>query len=151
MTKAKTSKKATVETTLKAAAETVKETVEKTVKEATINLDNVAEFSKANYEALVASGNAAVKVAQKTNADFIENSKNVIEKNVADVKTLFSAKTPAEFFELQAGMFKARYDEFIAESARTNENLSNTAGEVTEPLKARYEEVAAQYNFPVAR
>lgn len=151
MTKAKTSKKATVETTLKAAAENVKETVEKTVKEATINLDNVAEFSKGNYAAFVASGNAAVKVAQKTNADFIENSKNIIEKNVADVKTLFSAKTPAEFFELQASMFKARYDEFVAESSRANENLSNTAGEVTEPLKARYEEVAAKYNFPVAR
>jgi len=151
MTKAKTSKKPATETTFKAAAETVKETVEKTVKEATVNLDNVAEFSKANYEALVASSNAAVKVAQKTNADFIENSKNVIEKNVADVKTLFSAKTPAEFFELQASMFKARYDEFVVESARANENLSNTAGEVTEPLKARYEEVAVKYKFPVAR
>jgi len=143
MTKANTSKKTT--------AESVKETVEKTVKEATNKLDNAVDFSKENYEALVASGNVAVKVAQEKNAEFIENSKKAIEKNVADVKTLFSAKTPAEFFELQAGMFKSRYDEFVAESTRVNENLSTAAGEVAEPLMARYEAVAAKYKFPVAR
>lgn len=150
MPKTNTTKKTTADKTFNAAAETVKEAVEKTVKEASSNFDNVTEFGKANYDAVLASGNVAVKVAQKVNADLVENSKNVAEKNLADAKTLFSAKTPAEFFELQASMFKTRYDEFVAESTRINEVASSTVGEVIEPLKARYEEVATKYNFPVA-
>lgn len=165
MTKTTTSKKTTAEKTFKDAqqnmqknmqeniqktVEAAQESVQKTVKEATGNLDNVVEFSKANYEAVVASGTVAVKVAQSVNAEFIESSKKAVEKNIADVKALFSAKTPADFFELQASIFKSRYDEFVAESTRANEVVTTRATEVVEPLKARYEEVAGKYNFPVA-
>lgn len=146
----------TVQKTVKAAQNTAQETVkaaqenvEKAVKEATVNLDKVTEFSKANYDALVASSEAAVKVAQNVNVDFIDTAKKAVEKNVADVKTLFAAKTPAEFFEIQATMFKTRYEEFVAEATRVNESASNTANEVVEPLKARYEEVATKYNLPL--
>ncbi|PCI45327.1 MAG: hypothetical protein COB49_10140 [Alphaproteobacteria bacterium] len=147
----------TVEKTVKAAQKTAQETVkaaqenvEKAVKEATNNLDQVSEFGKANYEALVASGEAAAKVAKSVNVDFMENARKAVEKNVTDVKTLFSAKTPAEFFEIQATMFKSRYEEFVAEATRVNEAASHTANEVVEPLKARYEEVAVKYNLPLA-
>ena len=171
MTKAKTAKKPTVEATVKAVQETVeknvkaaKETVEKTVKttqenvqknvtkavkDAKDNLDNVTEFNKANYDALVASGEVAAKVSKTVNVDFVETAKKAVEKNTADVKTLFAAKTPAEFFELQANMFKSRYEEFVAESTRVNDEVSNIVTEVTEPLKARYEEVATKYNLPL--
>ncbi len=146
----------TVQKTVKAAHKTAKETVkiaqdnvEKAVKEATNNLDKVTEFGKANYEAIVASSEAAVKVAQNVNVDFIETAKKAVEKNVTDAKTLFAAKTPAEFFEIQAAMFKTRYEEFVAEATRVNEAASNTANEVVEPIKARYEEVATKYNLPL--
>lgn len=137
---------ATVEKTVKAA----QENVEKAVKEASNNLDKVAEFNKANYEALVASGEVAAKAAQNGNADFVETARKAVEKNAADVKTLFAAKTPAEFFEIQTNMLKARYEEFVAEATRVNETASSTANEVVEPLKARYEEVATKYNLPLA-
>jgi len=158
MTKATNSTtKETVEKTFKTAQENVQKTVkaaqenvQKAVKEATGNLDNVVEFGKANYEAVVASGTIAVKIAQSANADFMESSKKAVEKNIADAKSLFSAKTPAEFLELQAGIFKNRYDEFVAESTRVNEVATTRTNEVIEPLKARYAEVATKYNFPVA-
>ncbi|VAV86956.1 hypothetical protein MNBD_ALPHA02-320 [hydrothermal vent metagenome] len=139
----------TVEKTVKAAQKTVEENVQKAVKEATSNLDNVTEFSKANYEALVASGNAAVKVAQSVNAEFMEKSKKAVERNVADTKALFAAKTPAEFFELQANIFKTRYEEIVSESTRVNEFSTTTGADVVAPLKARYEEVATKYNLPL--
>lgn len=135
------------------AQETVKvtkENVEKAVKEATQNFDDVSAFSKANYDAVVASGNVAVKVAQNVNADLLENTKKAAEQNVADMKKLFSAKSPVEFFELQSAMFKTRYDDFVSESSRINDVTTKTVNEVVEPLKARYEEVASQYNLPVA-
>jgi len=141
---------AAAQETVKKAQKTTKVNVEKVVKDAKVNLDNVAEFNKSNYEALVASGEAAVKVAQTANADFMENAKKAVEKNVADVKSLFSAKTPAEFFELQASIFKTRYDEFVVEATRGNEAATHTANEVFEPLKTRFEEVATKYNFPIA-
>lgn len=146
----------TVEKTVKAAQENVEksvkiaqEKVQDAVKEATNNLDKVTEFSKANYDALVASGEVAAKVAKTVNVDFVETAKKAVEKNVTDVKALFSAKTPAEFFELQASMFKSRYEEFVAEATRVNEEVTTTANEVVEPLKARYEEVATKYNLPL--
>lgn len=123
---------------------------QKAVKEATANLEKVTEFGKANYEAFVASSEVAAKVAKTVNVDFMENAKKAVEKNVTDVKALFAAKTPAEFFELQATMFKTRYEEFVTEATRVNDAVSNTANEVAEPLKARYEEVATKYNFPLA-
>lgn len=135
----------TVQNTVKAA----QENVEKAVKEATGKLEKVSEFSKANYEALVASSEVAAKIAKTVKVDFVETAKKAVEKNVTDVKTLFAAKTPAEFFELQATMFKSRYEEFVAEATRVNEEVSKTANEVIEPLKARYEEVATKYNLPV--
>ncbi len=161
MTKTTNSKKATAEKTFKTAQKDIQENIQKTVKaaqenmqktvkEATGNLDNVVEFNKANYEAVVAAGNAAVKVVQTANAEFIESTKKAVEKNVADVKALFAAKTPADFLELQASIFKNRYDEFVAESTRVSEVVTNRTNEVVEPLKARYEEVAVKYNFPVA-
>ncbi len=149
MTKAKNSRKTTAEKTFEVAQEKVQEKIQETVKEATENFDNISEFSKANYEALVASGNIAVKVARSANADFAKTAKKAVEKNIADAKTLFSAKTPAEFFELQSGIFKARYDEFMAETTRINEVTTATANDVVAPIKARYEEVAKKYNFPV--
>ncbi|MCF8474578.1 MAG: phasin family protein [Emcibacter sp.] len=149
--------KATVENTIKTAQENVQKTVQsaqenvqKAVKEATTNMDNVTEFSKANFDAIVASSNVAAKIAQTFSADFIETSKKAVEKNMTDAKALFSAKTPAEFFELQANIFKNRYDELVSESTRINEITSNKASEVIQPLKARYEEVATKYNFPTA-
>lgn len=145
MTKTTNARKATAEKTFKDA----QENVEKAVKEATSNLEKVAEFSKANYEAIVATGNVAVKVAQTVNVDFMETARKAVEKNVTDVKALFAAKTPAEFFELQATMFKTHYETFVAEATRVNETASNTANEVVEPLKARYEEVAEKYNLPL--
>jgi len=165
MTKTTNSKKATAEKTFKDAQKDIQENIQeniqktvksaqenmqKTVKEATGKLDNVVEFNKANYEAVVAAGNVAVKVVQTANAEFIESTKKAVEKNVADVKALFAAKTPADFLELQASIFKNRYDEFVAESTRVNEVVTNRTSEVVEPLKARYEEVAVKYNFPVA-
>lgn len=156
MSKTTNAKKATAEKSFKDAQETVQNTVkaaqenvEKAVKEAAGNLEKVSEFGKANYEALVASGEAAAKVAKTTNVDLVETAKKAVEKNVTDVKALFAAKTPAEFFELQATMFKSRYEEFVAEATRVNEEVSSTANEVIEPLKARYEEVATKYNLPL--
>ena len=69
---------------------------------------------------------------------------------MADVKALFAAKTPAEFFELQASIFKTRYEEIVSESTRINEVVSNNGAQVVEPLKARFEEVATKYNLPLA-
>ncbi len=138
-----------VEKTVKTTQENVQKNVTKAVKEAKNNLNNVTEFNKANYDALVASGEAVAKISKTVNVDFIETAKEAVKKNTADVKTLFAAKTPTEFFELQANMFKSRYEEFVAESTRVNEEVSNIVTEVVEPITARYKEVAAKYNLPL--
>lgn len=146
---------ATIEKTVKAAHKTAQdsvkatqETVQKAVKEAKTNFDNVVEFSKANYEALVESSNLASKVAKTSNVDFMATAKKAAEQNASDVKALFAAKSPTEFFELQTAMFKTRYEDFVAEATKVNEAVTATANEVVEPLKARYEEVATKYNLP---
>ncbi|PCI32022.1 MAG: hypothetical protein COB54_08220 [Alphaproteobacteria bacterium] len=171
MTKTANSQKATAEKTFKDAQKTAQDTIEKTVKaaqktaqdsvkaaqdnvqkavkEAKGNLDNVVEFSKANYEALVESGNVAAKVAKTVNVDFMANAKKSAEKNASDVKALFAAKSPTEFFKLQTEMFKTRYEDFVAEATKVNEAVTATANEVVEPLKARYEEVATKYKLPL--
>ncbi|MBL4800828.1 MAG: TIGR01841 family phasin [Emcibacter sp.] len=148
--KAQDTAEKTVKTAQKTVEKTVKsaqETAEKAVKKATSNLGDVTEFSKANYEALVASGEVVAKVAKTVNAEFLENSKKAVEKNMSDMKELFAAKTPTEFFKLQASIFKARYEEIVSESTRVSDVVAKNGTQVVEPLKARYEEVAAKYNL----
>jgi len=151
MTKTTSNKKtSTIKNAAEKTFEAAQENVQKAIKEATSNFDDATEFGKANYEALVASGNAAVKVAQSVNSDFVASSKKAVEQNVADVKTLFAAKSPVEFFELQANILKGRFDEFVAETTRFNELATSSTNEVIEPLKSRYEAVAAKMNLPLA-
>lgn len=137
--------------TVQNAAKTAQENVKNATQEAAKGLEKVTDFNKANYEALVASGKIAAETAQAANVDFVEATKNVVEQNVADVKTLFAAKTPAEFFELQTNMLKGRYDDFVAEATKFNEVATKTTNDVVAPLKARYEAVAEEYNLPQAK
>tara|TARA_R110002073_G_scaffold114291_16_gene251524 strand:- start:8592 stop:9122 length:531 start_codon:yes stop_codon:yes gene_type:complete len=137
----------TVQTATKAAQDSVKQATQ----EATKGFEKVTAFNKANYEALVASSKIAAETAQSVNADFVETTKAAVEKNVADVKTLFAAKTPAEFFELQTSMLKGRYDDFVAEATKFNEAATKTTNDVVAPLKARYEAVAEEFNLPQAK
>lgn len=158
MTKTVNSQKTTAEKTFKDAQKTAQDSIKaaqdnvhKAVKEAKSNLDNVVEFSKENYEALVESGAVAAKVAKTANVDFMATAKKAAEQNVSDVKALFAAKSPTEFFELQTAMFKTRYEDFVAEATKVNEAVTATVNEVVEPLKNRLEEVATKYNLPLGK
>lgn len=148
--KSSAAKDQTAEKIVKAAQEKVSETVEKTMSEATKNFDEVSAFSKANYDAFTASGNAAVKLAQSVNADLVAASKKAVEKNIDDMKALFAVKSPADFFTLQADLMKGRYEELVAETTRLNEVATNATEEVINPLKSRYEEIAEKYKLPLA-
>ncbi|WP_246057990.1 phasin family protein [Luteithermobacter gelatinilyticus] len=149
--------KENLEKAVKASTETVQKNLEKSVEmskkqfeEISKGYDEAVAFNKENYEAAVAAGTAAVKAFETLNGEWLAASKKAVESNVEAMKNLFSAKTPAEFFEIQSGLMKERYDEIVAESTRLNEVVTKAGKEVAEPLKARYEAIAEKFNLPLA-
>jgi phasin family protein len=113
-------------------------------------LADVAEFSKGNVEAMVASAKVAAKGAQDIAAYTVEYGKGAIEKAVADTKRLYSVKTPAEFFSVQSEITKANVDEAVAQVSKFTENYLKLVGEIVQPLSNRYALAAEKVKTAVA-
>jgi phasin family protein len=114
--------------------EMARERVEATVK----GYDELAEFGRENFEAAVASSNAAAKAFETVNAEVVEFSKRSMEDSLAAVKALSAARTPQEFFEIQTDLVKSAIDNFVAESGKISDLVRKTSEESVAPIGERF-------------
>ena len=113
-------------------------------------IEELAEVSKANVEALVEAGKVAVEGARSIGQDVVETSREGVEKAADAVRALAEAKSPTEFLQLQSEFARAQFDRFVAESSRLTESFVKLAGEAIQPIQTRATLNAEKINKLVA-
>ncbi|HWL47969.1 MAG TPA: phasin family protein [Sphingomonadaceae bacterium] len=100
--------------------------------------EELADLTKGNVEALVASGKAAAKGAETLAQDAADYSKKHFERATGTIGSFAAVKSPTELFQLQSDFARASIDDVIAGASRFSESWLKLAGEVFQPLSNRY-------------
>ena len=114
--------------------ERAKNNVEKSAK----LVEEFAELTKGNVEALVASSKLAVKGVETLGQEAADYSRRSFEEASAALKSFAEVKSATDFFKLQNDFVRSAFDSWVAESSKTSEAVLKLAGEVAEPITSRY-------------
>jgi phasin family protein len=106
-------------------------------------VEELADLTRGNVEALVASSKIAAKGVETLSQDAAEYSRKSFEEASATFKSFAEVKSATDLFKLQGDFARAAFDNAVAESARVSEALVKLAGDIAEPLNSRYS-VAAE-------
>ncbi len=106
-------------------------------------VEELADLTRGNVEALVASSKVAAKGVETLSQDAAEYSRKSFEEASAAFKSFAEVKSATDFFKLQSDYARAAFDNAVAESARLSETVLKLAGDVAEPITSRYS-VAAE-------
>ena len=101
-------------------------------------IEELAELSRGNVEAFVASSKLAAKGVETLSQDAANYSRKSFEDATAVFKSFAEVKSPTDFFKLQGDFARSAFDSAVAESARVSETVLKLAGDVAEPLTSRY-------------
>jgi phasin family protein len=108
-------------------------------------LNEVNAQGKRNMEAMTASVTAAAKGAEVLGAQVVAYSKSAFEAQVAQAKSLATAKSLQEVVELQTAFAKTMMEGYIAEVNRASEVVSTTVKDSLRPLNERATSVVEQF------
>ena len=100
--------------------------------------EELADLTRGNVEALVASSKIAAKGVETMSQDAAEYSRKSFEEASAVLKSFAEVKSATDFFKLQGDFARSAFDAAVAESARVSETVLKLAGEVAEPINSRY-------------
>ncbi len=129
--------KAKATETIAHAVEAGKAQVETMTVHAQKHMEELAATAKANYEALLASSEAAQKGIKAMTEAATTYGKTLASEAQTTMKSLQAAKSPKEFFELQAAATKTAFDKFVGEFSKMSEMYVKVAGDVTAPVSNR--------------
>ena len=101
-------------------------------------VEELADLTRGNVEALVASSKIAAKAVETLSQDAAEYSRKSFEDASATFKSFAEVKSATDLFKLQGDFARAAFDSAVAETARVSEALVKLAGDVAEPLNSRY-------------
>lgn len=141
MTTASDTVKMTVDQFATAGNQAFKDSVEKSL----TALNEVNAQGKRNMEAVAASVTAAAKGAETLGAQVVAYSKTAFEAQVAQAKSLATAKSLQEVVELQTAFAKSMMEGYIAEMNRASEVVSSTVKDSLRPLNERATSVVEQF------
>lgn len=101
-------------------------------------VEEFADLTRGNVEAIVASSKVAAKGVESMSQDAAEYSRKSFEEASAALKSFAEVKSATDFFKLQGDFARAAFDSAVAESARLSETMLKLAGDVAEPITNRY-------------
>ena len=113
-------------------------------------VEEFADLTRGNVEAMVASSKAAAKGVETLSQDAAEYSRKSFEEASAALKSFAEVKSATDFFKLQSDFARAAFDSAVAESARLSETVLKLAGDVAEPITSRYSVAAERVKSVVA-
>ena len=113
-------------------------------------IEDFAELSRANVEAIVDAGKIAVEGARSLGQDVVETSREGVEQAADAVRALAEVKSPTELVQVQGEFARAQFDRFVAESSRLTESFVKLAGQAFQPLSTRATLNAERINQIVA-
>ncbi len=114
--------------------EKAKEAVERSAK----IVEELADLTRGNVEALVASSKVAAKGVETLSQDAADYGRKSFEEASATLKSFAEVKSATDFFKLQSDFARSAFDAAVAESARVSEAFIKIAGDVAEPIASRY-------------
>ena len=101
-------------------------------------VEELADLTRGNVEAFVASSKVAAKGVETLSQDAAEYSRKSFEEASAALKGFAEVRSATDFFKLQGDFARSAFDSAVAESARLSETVLKLAGEVAEPITSRY-------------
>jgi phasin family protein len=101
-------------------------------------VEELADLTRGNVEALVASSKVAAKGVETMSQDAADYGRKSFENASAALKGFTEVKSATDFFKLQGDYARSAFDAAVAESARLSETVLKIAGDVAEPLNSRY-------------
>ena len=101
-------------------------------------VEEIADLTRGNVEALVASSKVAAKGVETLSQDVAEFGRKSFEEASATLKSFAEVKSATDFFKLQSDYARSAFDAAVAESARASETFLKIAGDVAEPITSRY-------------
>lgn len=107
---------------------------------------DVAEFNKANLEAVVASGKVLAAGMQTMARESFEEAKKAAEVVTADVKAMTAVKSPTELVKLQGELARRNFDAVVAYGSKSTEAWLKLANEAFAPISTRYSEAAEKFS-----
>ncbi len=105
--------------------------------------EELADLTRGNIEALVASQKTAAKYAETLSQGAADYGRRSFEEASAALKSFAEVKSPTDLFRLQSEYARSAFDQLVAESARVSETVVKMTGDVVEPITSRYS-VAAE-------
>ena len=100
--------------------------------------EELADLTRGNVEAFVASSKIAAKGVESLSQDAAEYGRKAFEEASATLKNFAEVKSATDLFKLQGDYARAAFDSVVAESARLSETVLKLAGDVAEPITSRY-------------
>lgn len=100
--------------------------------------EEIADLTRGNVEAFVASSKVAAKGVETLSQDAAEYGRKSFEDASAALKSFAEVKSATDFFKLQGDFARSAFDAAVAESAKVSEAFIKIAGDVAEPITSRY-------------
>ena len=99
---------------------------------------DVVEFQKGNFEALVESGKILANGMQDMGRTYVEEAKSAAETVQGDVKKFAAIKSPTELFQLQGEIARRNFDAMVSTTSKNTEAMVKLANEAFAPLSSRF-------------
>ena len=99
--------------------------------------EELAELTRANVEAVVEAGKIAATGAKSVGEEALQRTRDGLEQNVAEFKSLAQAASSTEFFQLQSEIVRSNFDRVVASLSQLTESTVKLAGEAVQPLSNR--------------
>lgn len=112
--------------------------------------DEIADFGKENFEAVVASSNVLAKGAEVIGKEVAAFAQASVESNMATAKQFLSAKNVQELMDLQGKWAKASLDNFLSETTKLQDMSMKIASESSAPINARVNAAVERISKPIA-
>jgi phasin family protein len=110
----------------------------------------LADFARANVEAVVEASRVAAEGAKAIGQNAVSSQRNGFEQAADAIRSLAEAKSPTEYLQLQSDFARASFDRAVSESSKLTESLVKLAGEAFQPLSNRASANAERFNTLVA-
>lgn len=133
---AKTAKK--TEETIDRAASQATSAANDGVTRMTEGMSKMGSFGQETMEAMTASASIVAKGLEKATQENVSFAKSQMEQSAERMKAFGSVKTPQEFFEAQADVFRTVMEAQIEQTNKVSDLMIETARDAAQPMSKRY-------------
>jgi phasin family protein len=127
-----------------------KEQFEKANELAFKSYDEMADFGKDTFEAVVASTNIFAKGAEVIGKEVAAFAQASVEANMATAKKLFTARNVQELLDMQGRWAKESFDSVLSETTKLQDLSMKVASESSAPINARVNAAVEKISKPLA-